>query len=163
MNFESWYNVNRHKIPQFFVENVSLIDVLKTSDPLTEHVLKGYDEQSSHILKKIDQLDNEYQEAYKEMMNTESKTYSSNTVCPRIKSITSFSRDDAATVKPPEIVYCPQSEIVIGFDWGTVQTRDILQPSLIQKYWDSTGRCRNTWLDFSSWIADGNCRRLGRS
>ena len=163
MDFQIWYAANRDKIPRLFAENVSLIDVLKAHDPLTQQVLKGYDAQSSDILKKMDRLDNEYNEAYRELINTEQQQphFVDKGPPPDRPSSCHRAVDATTEVGPPEIVHCPRSKQICGFDWGTARSRDILPPSSIQQYWISTGRARNTWLDFTSWIADGDFGGFG--
>ena len=74
MDFENWYDGNRCDIPRIFTESISLIDVLKESDASTEKVSRKFNAQSSEVLKKIARLENEYDEAHKDLLNTTNKS-----------------------------------------------------------------------------------------
>lgn len=157
MDFENWYDANRCDIPRIFTESVSLIDVLKKSDALTEKISRKFNDQSSDVLKKIARLENEYDEAHKDLLNITNKGKSSSTIMapssilPTVQSDVFILKQSTSSLRPPEPVVSPRSKALRGFSWGTVKTDDILQPSLVYSYWNATGRADHTWLDFASW------------
>ena len=151
-----------------FAESLTLIDVLKSSDSSTATTSRTFDAQSSHVEKKMKRLENEYERAYSELIHAENTARSSSIrTDERYPSETSLvdgsefrttvksslsSAPPPPPIRPPEATFHSQGKSLRGFDWGTMRTNDVLRPSLVQKYWNSTSRAEGTWLDFTTWI-----------
>ena len=167
MDFERWYGRNRADIPKIFAESVSLINVHGDSVPSMEKEAPAkFRGRSTLVADKMRRLKTEYDRAYKELIQAESSMMNSPSAegNERRNSILHSAESDVgcksapfslATLHPPtEAVFSSHGKKLSGFDWGTAQTNDVLQPSLIQSYWNSTGRADNSWLDFVSWASD---------